>query len=369
MEKSYYIEGLSAHVMVCTQQLYSQVNETSAQQWLFVTNEVLYFIFPVIISLALVCSLLNSIVSAKMTTDSHECYLVGFNISSFMLILVSAVIELCGYAPFEPPSGVYTYMNQVFPYLLVGKNWCFYTCSWLLITAAIERMGHSLCGRWHASFGRVHGILASLLIVVVCFVCTLPQYWEYQTATVWDKHPLYETHNCSRLVIEPVDTTLREMGGYVDEYEYYHWVLMVFSIAIPYLVLPIMIPAMCCIKMHTYSALNGNGHISTYADDYVTKDYMQDEKTFNRLISSTICLYLILSGPRNAVKLLHEPPLFIKLCADDLMAATLQILFDVIFYLLFIILFFFNLCCCAKFRASFKSMRCKCCCGKGAGNN
>ena len=138
---------------------------------------------------------------------------------------------------------------------------------------------------------------------------------------------------------------------------------MVFSIGLPYLALPIMLPPMCCIKMHTYSSLNANGHMSTYADDYVTKDYMKDERNFNRLFSGIVILYLILSGPRNAVKLLRDPPFCRTISDNKLMAETLIILFDLLFYCLFCVLFLVNLCCCSKFRQSLKSMRSKCCQG------
>ena len=354
----YYLFGLSPQVMACTRELYSLANSTVPDQWLFVTNEVLYYLLPVVLGLALVFTLLSSIVTAKMVTDSHECYITGFNISSFVLILMAAVVHLPAYVPLDGSDEYYKYASIATPYLYVVENWCFYSCTWLLMTAVIERAGHALCGRWHSSFGKIHGILASLLIVVVCFVCTLPQYWEYENAVVYEERDGY---NCSKMVISPIDNIVEHSGGYVSEYYYYHWVLMIFSIALPYLCLPIMLPPMCCIKMHTYSALSANGHISTYVDDYVSKDYMKDEKSFNRTLSVIVMLYLILSGPRNAVKLFHNPPFFMNVCSSTLMSDTLVILFDLLFYSMFLILFLFNLCCCAKFRRSLKSLRSRCC--------
>lgn len=356
---NYYILGISPHVMLCTRELYEHANLTATQEWLFITNEVLYYLFPVIIAATLAFTLINSIVTARMVTDSHECYLTGFNISSFILVLVSGAMQLPTYMPLASSQDFYATYGVALPYLLVVENWCFYTCSWLLLTAVSERAGHAICGRWHASFGRIHGILASLLIVIIGFVCTLPQYWEYQSALVYDEH---DGHNCSRLVIAPVEAILKLDGGYTDEYYYYHWVLMAFSLAIPYLFLPIMIPAMACVKMHTYSALNLNGHISTYADDYATKEYMTDEKDFNRLLSAIVMIYLVLSGPRNALKLLHNPPLFLTCSDNKLLVDTLAILFDLIFYFMFIFLFLVNVCGSAKFRRSLKSLRSNCCC-------
>ncbi|XP_067931562.1 uncharacterized protein [Watersipora subatra] len=358
MEDFYYLVSISPHVMKCTMEL-SKHDNSSSSQWLFVTNEVLYYLLPIVIGVALLFTLLNSIVFAKMVTDSHECYLTGFHISSFVLILSSVFMHILTYAPFNEPEIDYAYLTIILPYVLVIENWCFYTCTWLLLTAVAERTGHALCGQWHSSFGRIHGILASLLIIVVSFVCTLPQYWEYTTAVVYDEHG---DHNCSRMVIAPVNDILKLGGGYISEYLYYNWVLMVFSIALPYLVLPILLPPMCCVKMHAYSALSTNGgQMSTYADDYVSKDYMRDERNFNRLLSAVVLLYLLLSGPRNAAKLFHNPPFFMKLCDDDLMYATLIILFDVLFYLMFFLLFVVNMCTSAKFRQSLKSLRSKCC--------
>lgn len=357
--------GVSPHVMACTKELYSQQSNYTSEEWLVVTNEVLYYLYPAVIGLALIFAIINSIVTAKMVTDSHECYLAGFNISAMVMILASAVIHLPSYLPLvDKYMEFYDGFRLALPYLLAVENQCFYTCSWLLITAVTERMGHAMCGKWHSSFGKIHGILASLMIVIVCFVFTLPQYWEYQTSIVLDDH-LGKT--CQRLVIAPSDAVIEVSGGYVSEYIWYRWFLMAFSIGLPYLLMPIMLAPVCCVKTHDYSHVNGNGHISTYADDYSTKDYLTDDKTFNRLLAVTVAVYLLMTGPRNAVRILHDPPFFMSICDSKLMADTLSLLFDICFYLFFFILFFFNMCCSAKYRRYLNSLRrCCCCCTRTA---
>lgn len=363
MDNYYYLMGISPHVMACTKELFSHSNNSGSEEWLFITNQVLYYLYPAIIGLALIFAIINSIVTAKMVTDSHECYLAGFNISAMMMILVSAIMQLPTYMPFlENNMSFYDSFRMALPYLLAVENQCFYTCSWLLITAVAERMGHAMCGRWHSSFGKIHGILASLMIVIVCFVFTLPQYWEYRSVIVADAHA---GHVCERLVIGPADAVLEDGGGYVSEYVWYRWFLMAFSIGLPYLLMPIMLAPVCCVKTHDYANVNGNGHISTYADDYNTKDYLIDDKSFNRLLAVVVMVYLILSGPRNAVRLLHDPPFFMSLCDNKIMADTLSILFDVCFYFFFFIMFFFNLCCSAKYRRNLRRLRSCCCCCKG----
>ncbi|KAF6022424.1 hypothetical protein EB796_019270 [Bugula neritina] len=356
----YYVLGVIPHVIECTKILSSHDNGTGTNDWLFVTNEVLYYIYPVFIGLALIFTLLNSIVTSKMATDSHECYLAAFNVLSFLLVLCSAAIHLPTYVPLEQNPYYYSLgMWQGLPYVMVLENWCLYSCTWLLAMAVIERVGHSMCGQWHASFGRLHGILASILMLVICFVCSLPQYWEYELSEVTDQ---YGSHNCTRMVVAPLDSVVDTTGGYISQYYYYHWVMVIFSVALPYLVLPIILPPMCCRKMHTYSALSGNGHISTYADDHITsKDYMKDEKNFNHLLGVIVMIYLVLSAPRNALRVVHNPPLFMQICENDLLADTITILSDVLFYFMFSILYLFNLCCYPKFRRALHSLRCTRC--------
>ena len=367
----YYLMGVSPHVMACTKELYSHLdntnNNTMTEEWLFITNEVMYYLYPAIIGLALIFAIVNSIVTAKMVTDSHECYLAGFNISAMVMILVSAVIHLPTYVPCtDKYMECYDGLRVALPYLLAIENQCFYTCSWLLITAVSERMGHAMCGKWHSSFGKIHGILASLMIVIVCFVFTLPQYWEYQTAVIHNSH---SGLMCPRLVMAPANAVINDNGGYVSEYEWYRWFLMAFSIGLPYLLMPIMLAPVCCVKTHDYTHVNGNGHISTYADDYSVKDYLTDDKSFNRLLTVTVMIYLLMTGPRNAVRLLHDPPFFMSLCDSKLMADTLALLFDILFYFFFFILFFFNLCCSAKYRKYLHSLRQCCCCCKRAADD
>ena len=169
----YYISAISPHVMDCTRQLYSELQPADvspASEWMYITNQVLYFAYPVVLFLALSFTLANSIITAKMVTDSHECYLAGFNVAAFVMIMATVALQIPNYFPMDAVSA-YT---EMLPFIPAVENWCWYTCTWLLFTAVFERVGHAMCGRWHSSFGRIHGILVSLLIIVICFVVSLP---------------------------------------------------------------------------------------------------------------------------------------------------------------------------------------------------
>lgn len=352
----YYISSIVPHVMNCTMELYSHINDTGVEEWMYITNNILYYGYPCVLLLALISCLFSTIASAKMVTDSHECYFTAFNVSSLILTIITIVTQIPFY--FTIPEGSHFY--DLLAYFPAAENWCWYCCTWSLFAAVIERAGHALCGRWHASFGRVHGILASMLVVVICFVCTLPQYWEYQLSHVMNSHG---DHNCSRVVFSPRDTILKPEGGYVKEYYYFNWIILVFSIGLPYLIMPILLPLMCCVKMHSYTALSPHGNlISTYTDDYaINKDEVKDERSFNRLLATIVLLYLIMSGPRNAVKLLHSPPLFLSFCENSLLSDTLILLFDVAFYLQFAFLFLVSICMSDKFTSNLKFLLCKRC--------
>jgi len=339
------------HLIDCSSQEYYANNTQTDNEWLFLANSILYYVYPCVPAIGVFFSLLNSIVTAKMVEDSHECYLTGLNIASFLMLLTVCVTQIPHYF-ITPGDSVY---SVVLPYLPAVENWCWYSTTWLLLAAVAERMGLAMCGRWHASFGRIHGILVSMLMIVICFVMTLPQYWEFTAREITD------ARNCSRLIITSRQSVLTSTSNaYLPEYTYYHWFLLIFSMGLPYLLLPIMLAPMCCVKMHTYSALNGGS--TKY--DLDLKDQRRNDRSFNRLIIVMVTLYLLMAGPRCAFRLLHNPPISTDFCDSELFSSTLSIIFDAWFYLFFIVLFFLNMCISAKFRDTLRY-----CCRKGDRNS
>lgn len=349
------VHEILPHVIDCTRELYRDGDNSKLDQWIFVTNEVLYYILPVILTIGLIFSVINTIVSAKMVADSHECYMAAFNLSSCLLLATTCVSQLPNYVR-QSDSGY----SIMLPYLPAVENWFWYSCSWLLITVVIERSTHSLCGKWHASFGKIHGILVALVIIMVSFVSSLPQYWEYRLSELSDNHG---THSCNRTVLVPRPSVLQEDGlSYITEYNWFHWYGMAISIGLPYLILPMLLPPLICVRMHIYTSMpSSKAGSMKYRAGSNMKDQLRQEKNFNKLILTISILYLAMSAPRNVLRLLHNPPISKQLSDNDLLMVTLQVMFDVLFYLFFSILFFFYLTFGIKFRTTLYQL---CCCKK-----
>ena len=357
VEKGFAVREILPHIIDCTRELF-QEGSTATDTWIFITNEALYYIFPVILTIGVIFSIINTIITAKMATDSHECYLTAFNLSCCLFLIVSCVLQLPNYVR----SATVSEYSMILPYLPAVESWLWYCCTWLLITIVIERTAHSLCGKWHASFGRIHGILVSLLIMIISFVSTLPQYWEYQLAQIADNHG---NHNCTRQILVPRPGVLTDDHlQYIPEYGWFHWYQLLASIGLPYLLLPMLLPPLICVKMHIYTSMptaNGKSGSMKYTMGTSMKDQLRQERSFNRLIFTMSVLYLVMAAPRNVLKLFQNPPIGLSLSDDDLLIATIQILFEALFYLFFSLLFFFYLGFGNKFRTTLYHL---CCCKK-----
>lgn len=356
-ERGFVVREVLPHIIDCTRELYRDESK-STDQWLFITNEALYYILPIILTVGIIFSIINTIVSAKMCVDSHECYLTAFNLSCCLLLVTSCISQLPNYV--RQSSSEY---KMLLPYLPAVENWLWYSCTWLLITIVIERAAHSLCGKWHASFGRIHGVLVAFLIMIISFVSTLPQYWEYELSEINDNHG---DHNCSRSVLVPRADVLQEDGKtYIVEYTWFHWYEMIVSIGLPYLLLPMILSPLVCVKMHIYTSLpttsSKNGGSMKYNSGSSTKDQLRQERSFNRLIFTISILYLTMAGPRNALRLFENPPISKEISDNDLLVDTLQVLFEALFYLFFSLLFFLYLAFGVKFRITLYQL---CCCKK-----
>lgn len=353
------IHEILPHVINCTRELYRDEYHSQTDQWIFITNEALYYILPVILTIGVIFSVINTIVSAKMAVDSHDCYLAAFNLSCFLLLTITCASQLPNYVRQTGSDSTY---NLILPYLPAVTNWFWYASTWLIITVVIERTAHSLCGKWHASFNKIHGALVSVVIVMISFVSTLPQYWEYALGEVLDSHG---DHNCSRNVLVPRPEVLQEDGlSYVVEYDWFHWYEMIISIGLPYLLLPMLLPPLLCVRMHIYTSMPssiGKAGSMKYRAGYNMKDQLREERSFNRLLVTISLLYIVMSAPRNALRLFQNPPISMVLSDNDLLMATLQVMFDVLFYLFFSILFFFYLAFGTKFRTTLYQL---CCCKK-----
>jgi len=350
-EIAYTTHHIIPHIISCMRERYMLGNYTSYEEGLFITNEVVFYTFPVILTIGLVFSVINSIITARMATDSHECYLTAFNVASTILLICCCVLHLPNYIKQD-----YSAYRRLLPYLPAVEAWCWQSCSWLLITVTIERAAHSLCGKWHSSFGRVHGVLVSVLIVIICFVSTLPMYWEYDLDTV-----AYQ--DCGRIELAPRVGVLEYQGGpYIMEYQWFHWYQVIVGIGLPYLILPMLLPALVCIPMHIYTS--SPRHMGTkvkYSIGSSMKERLRQERSFNRLICLMVVLYLIMSGPRNVLNLVRNPPIGMEITSDGLLLLTLMVAFDVIFYSFFTLLFFFYLTFGNKFRTALYQL---CCCRK-----
>lgn len=355
MESGYHIKDIFPHIIDCSRELFTHSTDGSIDKWILYTNEAMYYILPVILTIGIIFSLINTIVTAKMTIDSHECYLTAFNLSCCLMLIAACVFQLPNYI--RQPSNEYT---LILPYLPAIENWCWYSCTWLLLTIVIERAVHGLKGKWHSSFGRVHGALAAFLVMILCFVVTLPQYWEFKLSEVYESHG---DHNCTRGVLLPRDGVLVKPGGpYIEEYTWYHWFELIFSVGLPYIILPMVILPLVCIKIHIYTSMpttNGKYNSLKYNSGSSLKDQLRHEKRFNKLIFTISVLYLVMSGPRNVFRLMHNPPISKSISDNDLLLSTLQVLFDVLFYLFFASLFFVYLTFGKKFRTSLYQL---CCC-------
>ena len=345
------------HVIECTRELYRDEINPDSDDWIFITNEALYYVLPVILTIGIIFSIINTIVSAKMAVDSHECYLTAFNLSCCLLLVTTCISQLPNYVP----QTAMAYL-VLLPYLPAVENWFWYSCTWLLITTVIERTAHSLCGKWHASFGKVHGILVALLIMMISFVSTLPQFWEYKLEVVSDNHG---QHSCNRSVLVPRPEVLQENGQtYITEYDWFHWYEMIISVGLPYLLLPMLLPPLVCVRMHIYTSMpttNGKSGSMKYSVGSSMKDQLRQERSFNRLLITMSILYLTLSMPRNVLKLFHNPPISKAVSEHELLISTLQAMFEVLFYIFFSVLFFFYLGFGVKFRTTLYQL---CCCKK-----
>ena len=357
IDQRFAVHKVIPHVIDCTRELYRDGDVAESNRGLFITNEGLYYILPIVLTIGLIFSLINTIVSARMSHHSHECYLTAFNLSCSLLLICACISQLPNYVNMSSVT-----YRRIMPYLPAIENWFWYSCSWLLITIVTERTFYSLCGKWHGSFGKVHGALVALLIIVISFVSTLPQYWEYRLEEVSDTHG---NHRCNRSVLIPRPEVLDEEGQtYIVEYAWFHWYEMIYSIALPYLFLPMLLPPLICIKVHIYTSMPSNSGKSSsmkYSGGASLKDQLRQERSFNRLMLVMTTLYLCLSGPRCAMKLFHNPPISIKLSDHQLLIDTLQVLFDVFFYIFFSILFFLYLGFGLKFRTNLYHL---CCCKK-----
>ncbi|KAF6022247.1 hypothetical protein EB796_019455 [Bugula neritina] len=354
MRQGILVREVLPHIIECTRKLYDNEAEISHGMALYIINEAMYYVLPVILTIGIIFSIINTVVSAKMTADSHECYLTTFNLCSCLHLIAACVAQLPNYVT-QTGSAYITLL----PYLPAVENWLWYSCTWLLITVVIERAAHGLCGQWHASFGKIHGVLVSILMVTICFVSTLPQYWEYGLEEYTG------SNNCSRRVLTPRDAVIEDnSNSYIIEYEWFHWYEMVISIGLPYVLLPMLILPLVCIKMHIYTSMPsayGKGGSIKYSVGSSIKDQLKQEKSFNKLIFTMSVLYLLMSAPRNVMRLIHNPPVSLQISTDELLISTLFVLFEIIFYIYFSILFFLYLCFGIKFRTTLYQL---CCCKK-----
>lgn len=353
MERGYAYRELIPYIIDCTRELYRHSAPASPQQSLFATNEALYYIFPIVLTIGIIFSIINTVITAKMAVDSHECYMVAFNLSCTLMLVAACVFQLPNYV--RQSANEYT---VILPYLPAVETWCWYCCTWLLITMVTERSMHAMCGKWHSSFGKIHGTLAAILIMAVCFVSTLPSYWEYRLALVDDALGEW---NCTRGVLVPRDNILQQDGSYIAEYNWYHWFEMVAGVSLPYLLLPMTLIPLVCVKVHIYTSMPSANGKSKYSIGPTLKEQLRQERSFNRLIFTIAILYLLMSGPRNVFRLMHSPPISVAVTDDPLLLSTLSVLFDVLFYSFFSSLFFLYLTFGSKFRTTLYHL---CCCKK-----
>lgn len=353
MESGYAFRELVPYIIDCTRELHRHSPPSSPNQWLFDMNEVLYYTYPVILTIGIIFSIINTVIAAKMASDSHECYMAAFNLSCTLMLVAACVFQLPNYV--RQPVNEYT---LILPYLPAVETWCWYCCTWLLITVVMERAMHAMCGKWHSSFGKIHGTLAALLIMIVCFVSTLPSYWEYKLVLVNDSP---NEVNCTRGILVPRENVLQKDGSYIVEYNWYHWFEMIAGISLPYLVLPMILVPLVCVKVHIYTSMPSSNGKSKYSIGPSVKEQLREERSFNRLIFTISILYLIASGPRNVLRLMHNPPISLAISKDQLLMSTLTVLFDVLFYSFFSSLFFLYLSFGSKFRTTLYYL---CCCKK-----
>lgn len=345
--------------LLCNLELASHSNNTD---WAHGANSILYYAYPVVLTLGIIFGLLNAVVTAKMASTSHECYLAAFNVSATLLLVVASMHHLPAYASRKvtgsaaaaASTDVGAYQLTVAPYLPALHSIFSVTCTWLLAVVALQRMlsglavaavdarpgagrrggggssvGDGSCLPTSGTIGkRLCGVLASALVLVTALVISLPQFWEFEVADLRSEHasgdggsgaggsssssseggsppPLVLPHNCT----VTRGGLVRRSDSLVAGYLWYNWFFLVVSFVLPYAVVPMMLPPIACSPHYIYTYAGDGGRQKVkYRPGSSQRNERKEARDFDRLLTAVIVFYLVLSVPANAANTLANPP-------------------------------------------------------------
>ncbi len=316
------------------------------QAWIYASQGILYYAFPVEITLGIVGGLLSLAAMARQRKSSSDSYLIGFGVASVLLLACGGTLKLQDYTAH---SNGY---QRAYGCIKSANDWLWYSALWILVVMTLERGLSLIQNHRHKTFCSAGQAAAVVLTVyAVCLVSALPEFWEYEPIETYD-------YVSNRTIV------VSHLSPTADSPEYrilYFWYSVTITVFLPY-------PTMIVMTVLLAQGMRRTRHdrkrlLHKHAADAGASvgRRIAEDLHLTRLYVVMILLYVILSAPLTFLIIINGITPYWAWPADNLYNG-LYLIFEFVFYFYFAIQLPLYLSYYDKFRHSFVELCCCCCC-------
>lgn len=337
-----HLNGNCSHCGNGTSSLVLDGSEGDDKPWLWASKDVLFFAFPVMFAWGILTGLVNLIVLSKQPHVSANTYMFGLVTSSFGLLICGAMLKLQVYV------GDFNAYHFMYGNLKGLNDWFWYASLWILVVMTLERSMTVTQNRPKSVCSATQAVVLTILVYIVSLVSALPEFWEYEVVETFD----YGTNQTY---------VLTQTSAVAETPEYrimYFWYTMSIVIFMPYPVLVIMTSVL--IRGMKKSSHSRRRLSMKHTTGSILNRKVTEELHITRLFVVLIVLYLILTGPFTALRLLERIVPQVLLTNETIYKGLTDI-FEFAFYFYFSIEFLLFCSYSDKFRFSLVRMFCCCC--------
>ncbi|XP_013383034.1 uncharacterized protein LOC106153595 [Lingula anatina] len=252
---------------------------TSQLEWQVLCDYIVFYANPILIGFGLFFAIFNTIVVMSHARISNDSYMMGLTISTAIMYICNGMLHFPDYVGYSEA------FQHVFVYILGGGEWFAYTALWLIVMAALERCVNMMRHQGDTLCTSLQACITTIMIYMVCFVSTLPRYWEYEVGPTVDP----ATNNTFRKVMKSAAASGPEYSVY------YFWYILSFKLLLPFPLMLIM-TIILCQRIGHYRKRK----IPSYRRDstlILLNRKLKEEIDISRLALGLLVTYLLLAGP------------------------------------------------------------------------
>ena len=311
--------------------------------WVGASEDILYFIFPIMLAWGIFSGLVNLIVLIRQISVSVDSYLIGFVIANITLLICGGLLKI------EEYIGHRNWYQHMYGHIKSINDWLWYTGLWLMMVMVLEKGSMVTQKHQKSVCTPLQAFVVTLMVYVVTAISALPQLWEYQATETFD-------------YLSNTSIVMSQQSPIADNPAFklmYFWYVVTITVFLPLPLLTVLVGVL--VKGMKYAQHCRRRMPTTHGSGNIMNKKVTEEIHLLRFFIVLVLLYILLTSPFTFLNLVDHLYPHWNWPVDSIYPG-LYCIFQFMFYFYFTIPFFLLCSYNDKFRQSLMKTCCCCCC-------